>query len=165
MKGPRGDRLQCHCQILTPNGWGRGRWGEEQPQTLLADTRRERATSRKHGYKSVCWRLGTKSQYLTLLNGFLYSPGLWSRTAHPLNGVKVSPLEITELNPSGNYTAPYRGQPWPISVTADLHIPEGKHSSEPKVGNCSPALFSEWFKRDFRDKSRGYKPLLGKVNT
>lgn len=48
-------------------------------------------------------------------------------------------LGITELNPSGNYTAPYRGQPWPISVTTNLHIPEGKHSTEPKVGNCSPS--------------------------
>lgn len=62
------------------------------------------------------------------------------RTAHPLSAVKVSPVGITELNPSGNYTAPYRGQPWPISVTTNLHIPEGKHSPEPKVGNCSASL-------------------------
>lgn len=38
MKGPRGDRLQrqqCHCQILTPNGWGEGGGKRSSPKLLL----------------------------------------------------------------------------------------------------------------------------------
>lgn len=177
MKGPRGDRLQrqqWHCQILTLNGWGRGRWEEEQPQTLLADTTRECATCRKHGWKSICWRLGAKSQCLALLNAFLGRPAPWNT-----EGQGCTCTEWSESGSTGDYWAE---SVWelhsPISRSALAYFcanrsthPGGQTQHRAQGGQCSPSLslpcgtLAEWFKRDFRDKSRGYKLLLGKVNT